>query len=83
MVAALAPAHRKGAAFGAFHFAVGIAALPASVIFGLLWQRFGAATALLTGAALALLAAFLLLMTRLDSRIEAIDGETENGSAGG
>jgi MFS family permease len=83
MVAALAPAHRKGAAFGAFHFAVGIAALPASVIFGLLWQRFGAATALLTGAALALLAAFLLLMTRLDSRIEAIDGETENGSARG
>jgi MFS family permease len=83
MVAALAPAHRKGAAFGAFHFAVGIAALPASVIFGLLWQRFGAATALLTGAALALLAAFLLLMTRLDSIIEAIDGETENGSARG
>jgi MFS family permease len=83
MVAALAPAHRKGAAFGAFHFAVGIAALPASVIFGLLWQRYGAATALLTGAALALLAAFLLLMTRLDSRIEAIDGETENGSARG
>jgi MFS family permease len=83
MVAALAPPHRRGAAFGAFHFAVGIAALPASVIFGLLWQRYGAATALLTGAALALLAAFLLLMTRLDSRIEAIDGETENGSAGG
>jgi MFS family permease len=83
MVAALAPAHRKGAAFGAFHFAVGIAALPASVIFGVLWQRYGAATALLTGAALALLAAFLLLMTRLDSRIEAIDGETENGSARG
>jgi hypothetical protein len=49
----------------------------------LLWQRFGAATALLAGATLALLAAFLLLMTRLDSRTEAIDGETENGSARG
>ena len=67
MVAALAPPDRKGAAFGAYHFAVGVAALPASVIFGVLWQRFGAATSLLTGAAIAMLAAFLLLFTRLDS----------------
>ncbi|HEX6559189.1 MAG TPA: MFS transporter, partial [Longimicrobiales bacterium] len=47
LVAMLAPSERRGAAFGAYHFAVGVAALPASVIFGVLWQHFGAVTALL------------------------------------
>ena len=32
LVARLAPSDRRGAAFGAYHFAIGIAALPASVI---------------------------------------------------
>jgi MFS family permease len=67
LVASLAPAERKGAAFGAYHFAIGIAALPASVIFGLLWQRYSAQTALLTGAAIGALAALLLMSVRLDS----------------
>ena len=80
MVAALAPPGRKGAAFGAYHFAIGIAALPASVIFGILWQTFGPSAALMTGSAVALLAAFLLLITRLDS-IEVRNGKTDDGSA--
>jgi MFS family permease len=67
LVAAIAPEFRRGAAFGAYHFTIGIAALPASVIFGLLWQRFGAATALFTGAALAITAAGFLLIARFDS----------------
>jgi MFS family permease len=67
MVANLAAESRKGAAFGAYHFAIGSAALPASVIFGLLWQQYSAQTALLTGAALGALAALLLLSVRLDS----------------
>lgn len=70
MVAAMAMPERKGAAFGAYHFAVGTAALPASVMFGILWQTFGAPVALLTGAGLALLAAALLMLTRLESRVE-------------
>ena len=81
MVAALAQADRKGAAFGAYHFAVGIAALPASVIFGVLWQQYGPHTALLTGSVIGLIAAVLLLFTNLDSRIEARDGKTDDGSA--
>jgi MFS family permease len=81
MVAALAPAHRKGAAFGAYHFAIGIGALPASVIFGLLWQQYGAVVALLTGTALAVLATALLLLSRLESRVEVIDGKAGDGSA--
>lgn len=66
LVAALSHAERRGAAFGAYHFAIGIAALPASIIFGVLWQRFGAPVALTTGAALALLAATALWRVRTD-----------------
>jgi MFS family permease len=66
LIAALAPAAHKGAAFGAYYFTIGLAALPASVIFGLLWQRFGAHTALFTGAALALVAALALMAARFD-----------------
>ncbi|HEY0305880.1 MAG TPA: MFS transporter, partial [Longimicrobiales bacterium] len=66
LVAALSHSERRGAAFGAYHFAIGIAALPASIIFGVLWQRFGAPVALTTGAALALLAATALWRARTD-----------------
>jgi MFS family permease len=60
LVARLAHAGRRGSAFGAYHFAIGIAALPASFIFGLIWSAQGARTALLFGASLALLAAVAL-----------------------
>lgn len=60
LVAALAPDALRGRAFGTFHFATGIAALPASVLFGVLWERVSPAAAFGTGAALALLAAALL-----------------------
>lgn len=68
LVAALGPAERRGAAFGAYHFIIGVAALPASIIFGLLWQHYGSATALLTGAAVALVASVLLLYIRIEPR---------------
>lgn len=41
-----------------------LATLPASLLFGLLWQRWGAAVAFTTGALLAATAALLLLMVR-------------------
>jgi len=41
---------------------VGLVALPASVLFGLLWKAFGPAPAFMTGAGLALAAALLLLV---------------------
>lgn len=61
-VADLAPGDLKGTAFGAYHAAVGLAALPASVLFGVLWQSFGPAAAFLTGAGLAGLAAVGLIL---------------------
>jgi MFS family permease len=68
LVASLAPATKRGAAFGAYHFAVGVAALPASVLFGILWQRFNSATALLTGAGLSLAATSLFLIAGIGKR---------------
>jgi MFS family permease len=59
-VADLVPQGLRGRAYGAFHAAIGMTALPASVLFGLLWKRFGPRTAFLTGAAVALTAAVAL-----------------------
>ncbi len=61
LVADLVPASRRGRAYGWFNFTVGIAALPASVVFGLVWQRFGSAAAFGMGAAVAGVAAVGLL----------------------
>ena len=60
LIADLAPEALRATAFG-WHAAIqGLGALAAGILFGLLWQFFGASVAFLTGAALALLAAALL-----------------------
>jgi MFS family permease len=65
LVADLVPQAARGTAFGLFNSAVGIAALPASLIAGLLWQGagkwtgFGASAPFIFGAAMALLAGML------------------------
>jgi MFS family permease len=61
-VADLVPARLRGTAFGLYHGVIGLAALPASLLFGLLWQSFGAPTAFLTGAGLALVATVVLTL---------------------
>jgi MFS family permease len=61
LVADLAPAESRGAAFGAFYAVTGVMLLPASLLTGMLWQTAGPAAALGTGAALALAAAVLLI----------------------
>ena len=60
LVADLAPADGRGHAFGAFHAVTGVMTLPASLLTGVLWQAYGPGAALLTGAALAMVAAVLL-----------------------
>jgi MFS family permease len=50
----------RGSAFGMYNFAIGMGALPASIVFGLLYKSFGAAAAFGTGAAIAGLAMLLL-----------------------
>jgi MFS family permease len=61
MVADFVPASHRGTAFGWFHLVAGICALPASVLFGLLWRTYGAAAAFAASAGLAVAAAVLLL----------------------
>ncbi|UFS71406.1 MFS transporter [Geomonas sp. RF6] len=51
----------RGATFGWYNFAIGVGALPASMIFGFIWQRAGGVAAFLFGAGLAAVAAVLLL----------------------
>ena len=62
MVADFVPADRRGTAFGWFHLVTGLCALPASVLFGLLWSLYGAPMAFGVSAGLALLAAALLIL---------------------
>ncbi len=62
VVADFAAPEVRGRAFGAFHLATGIGALPASVLTGFLWERFGAPAALGVGAGFAALAAAVLLL---------------------
>ena len=61
LVANLVGVERKGLAYGWYNFAIGIATLPASLIFGALYQRFGPLAAFGCGAGLALVAAVLLM----------------------
>ncbi len=60
LVADLAPGDALATAFGWFHMVSGLMLLPASVVFGLIWQAFGPQTAFVAGAACSVTAALLL-----------------------
>ena len=60
LVADLAPAHARGRAFGWYNAAVGIVALPSSLAFGALADRFGARVPFTASALLALAASLWL-----------------------
>ena len=62
LVADLVPAARRGAAFGFYNFVIGIGALPASLLFGIVWDRVGSSAAFTMGAVLAAAAAAALLV---------------------
>jgi MFS family permease len=68
LVADLTPASLHATAFGWQAAVQGLGALAAGIVFGLLWQYFGAPVAFMTGAALALLAAGLLAFQDLKTR---------------
>ncbi len=59
-VADVVAADMRGSAFGMYNFAVGLGMLPASILFGLLYNSFGASVAFGTGALIACLAMVLL-----------------------
>lgn len=70
MVADTAPADLRGTAYGFFNLLAGLAMLAASVIAGLLWDRFGSAFTFYAGAVFALVALLGLFgWNRLQPRV--------------
>jgi MFS family permease len=59
LVADLAGEERRASAFGIYHGAVGLTALPASLLFGWIWQSVGISAAFGIGAALAFVAGLI------------------------
>lgn len=57
----LAPPAQRGTAFGLYHLTAGLAALPGALLFGALWEAFGAPVAFAAAAALTAAAAGALL----------------------
>jgi MFS family permease len=69
LVADVVPKERRGVAYGWYYLALGIGALPASLLFGLLWDRFGSAVAFSVGAGLSLVSAIgLVFLPRSSNR---------------
>jgi MFS family permease len=69
MVADAAPADLRGSAFGLFSLASGLAMLGASVIAGVLWDRFGASATFAASALFAAIAGIALLAARRTSTL--------------
>jgi MFS family permease len=68
LVADLTPKEQRATAFGWYAAVQGFGALAAGLSFGAIWQAFGAPAAFLTGAALALIAALLLISSTVPRR---------------
>jgi MFS family permease len=69
MVVDLVEPQWRGRALGGYHAAVGVASLPASVVFGVIYQAAGPMAAFSTGAGLAIVAIVLLPRQTQDSRV--------------
>lgn len=64
-IADMVPESQRGTAMGTFNALTGLAALPASVITGYLWQAFGPLAAFAVSGSLAIAAALLMLVFRI------------------
>jgi MFS family permease len=64
LMADLVLPERRGTAFGWYNLAIGLGALPASLLFGYVWDHAGARAAFVMGAGFALAAAVALTLTR-------------------
>ncbi len=62
LVKDLAPSAAQGRAFGYYNFVTGIAAVPAGLLMGLVWQSVSPSAALLVGAGIGLLSSALLVV---------------------
>jgi MFS family permease len=72
MVADLVAPEKRGTAFGFYNLVIGLGALPASLLLGFLWQRYGAAFALTTSAVISLVAVVLFALFVHERRPEIV-----------
>ncbi len=72
-VADLVEESKRGTAYGAYHFFIGMATLPASVLMGFLWKVIGVQWAFSFGAGMALIAALLALILMKDPKRHRLD----------
>jgi MFS family permease len=70
MVADAAPLELRGTAFGFFNLVSGVSLLVASVVAGLLWDRFGASTTFIAGAVFSALTLAAVLL-RVDTVVRS------------
>ncbi|BFT72407.1 MFS transporter [Paenibacillus sp. P36] len=61
----IVPEGQRGVAMGTFNALTGIAALPASLIAGFLWESFGPTVAFGTSSVIALLAVLLIILLKV------------------
>jgi len=67
-IADMVQPERRATAYGIFETAIGLTLLPASLLFGFLWDTFSARLAFSVGAGLALVAAVVFLLTQTARR---------------
>jgi len=76
LISDLVPLERRGTAYGWYNLAIGLGALPASLMFGFVWDRYGPATAFFMGATLALVAAVGLLAATSGGQQQRLPGRS-------
>ncbi|HEY2866688.1 MAG TPA: MFS transporter [Pyrinomonadaceae bacterium] len=65
LVADMVPEDKRGTAYGFYNLAIGITVLPASLLFGLVWDNSGAPTAFIASAVVSIASALLLVNLKL------------------
>ncbi len=74
LISVYAEQHERGTAFGWYHLAIGLSAIPAGVLFGAVWQQWDAGAAFMLAGSLALVCIILLRL----SGLAGIKGKGEN-----
>jgi MFS family permease len=70
LVADLVQDEKRGTAYGVYNLAYGITVFPASLLFGLVWTKWGSAPAFLLSASVSVLSAVLLLTIKTDPIVQ-------------
>ncbi|MDB4883085.1 MAG: major facilitator superfamily 1 [Gemmatimonadetes bacterium] len=76
LIADLVAIERRGTAFGWYNLAIGLGALPASLMFGYVWDHAGPGSAFVMGASLALAAALGLMIVTAGAQQQRLPGRS-------